>query len=116
MQSDEFKNYFLFGEREFVLNVKEKLRKHEIFTKRNHVIRKMKLLRQMEYSENKPKWHAINKGGVQMQFCFSFEEYSVFLAEGIQTDLCYQWQQTQNKESQCRKEQKEEKSNLPGRW
>lgn len=55
VQSDEFKNYFLFGEREFVLNVKEKLRKHEIFTKRNHVIRKMKLLRQMEYSENKPK-------------------------------------------------------------
>lgn len=39
----------------------------------------------------KPKRHTMNKGGVQMQFCFSFQKSSVFFAEGVEADLCHQW-------------------------
>lgn len=38
----------------------------------------------------KPKRHTMNKGGVQMQFCFSFEKSSELFAEEVEADLCHQ--------------------------
>lgn len=85
--TDEIKNdFFLWSEKELML---KKLM--------NTSLRKITSSERLCYwgrqciLRTKPKWHTMNKGGVQMQFCFSFEKSSEFFAEEVEADLCHQW-------------------------
>lgn len=87
--TDEIKNYFfLWNEKELMLKFKQLM---------NTFLRKIKSSERLRYwgrqsiVRTKPKWHTMNKGGVQMQFCFSFEKSSEFFAEEVEADLCHQW-------------------------